>query len=299
MTRVRLDWSLGRVLYATARPAQLLLILGVYLFGVKVALFMGATLSVLALASGALVLLLTATSVHQINEYADYETDARTDRTPFSGGSGALQRFDVSRTVALRAAALSLCLGIVFAVAFAVSGWLSLRALGVLAVIAVFGWQYSVGPLRLAWRGLGELDNAALGGLVLPVYGGAVVGGTLGFVALASIPFFLVVLLNLFATQWPDREADRAVGKRTLAVQWSPTRLRRVYVGIALLAGLSLFALAGRSIPVPVALASLPVVPLVGYGAYGYTRRHTPWPTVTAMVSLLILQTAGWCWVAG
>jgi hypothetical protein len=80
-------------------------------------------------------------------------------------------------------------------------------------------------------------------------------------------------------------------------VQWPPTRLRRVYIGVALLAGLTLMALAGRFVPMPVALASLPVVPLVGYGAYGYTRRHRPWPTVAAMVTLLFLQTAGWCWV--
>ena len=288
--------TLVRVLFETSRPTQLLLIIGVYGFGVLIAAAAGTTLSPRPILAGALALLPTAASVHYVNEYADYETDALTERTPFSGGSGALHRTGLPRRVPLRAATVSLLTGAVLTAGFAVLGWLPLPAAALLAVIAVFGWQYSVGPLRLAWRGWGELDNAALGGLVLPVYGGAVVGGPLGFVALASVPFFLVVLLNLFATQWPDREADRRAGKRTLAVQWSPRRLRRVYAAVAVLAGVALFALAGRAVPVPVALASAPAAPLVVYGAYGYTERTVPWPTVTAMVALLVLQSVGWLW---
>ena len=289
--------TLFRILFETARPAQLLLILGVFSFGVLVALTAGGQTSLPAVLAGALALLPTAASVHYINEYADYETDALTDRTPFSGGSGALQRSGLPRELARDAAVVSLLVGGILTGVVALGGWLSPIAVLLLAIIAVFGWQYSVGPLQLAWRGLGELDNAALGGLVLPVYGGAVVGGRLAFVALASLPFFLVVLLNLFATQWPDREADRTVGKRTLAVRWSRPRLRRVYVGVAVLAGVALLLLTGRIIPVPVALASLPVAPLLVYAAWGFTERHVPWPTVTAMVALLIFQTAGWVWV--
>ena len=288
--------ALVRVLFETSRPSQLLLILGVYGFGVLVAAAAGTALSPRPILAGALALLPTAASVHYANEYADYETDALTERTPFSGGSGALHRTGLSRRVPLWAGAVSLLAGAVLTAPFAALGWLSPTAAALLAVIAVFGWQYSVGPLRLAWRGWGELDNAALGGLALPVYGAAVVGGPLGFVALVSVPFFLVVLLNLFATQWPDREADRRVGKRTLAVQWSPRRLRRVYAALAVLAAVALVALAGRAIPVSVALASLPVAPLVAYGAYGYTERHAPWPTVTAMVAFLLLQSVGWLW---
>ena len=286
------------VLFETSRPSQLLLILAVYLFGAKIALADGATLSTTALLSGAVAIVPIAASVHYANEYADYETDALTDRTPFSGGSGALVRSGLPRTVPLAAGVGSLALGTVIVAALTTAGVLPGPAVTVLAVITVFGWQYSVGPLKLAWRGLGELDNAALGGLALPVYGGTVVGGNAGFVALVSIPFFLVVLLNLFATQWPDRKADAEVGKRTLAVRWPASRLRKSYVAIAVVAGLALLALSVTVLPRIVALASLPVAPLLVWGAYGYTRRHVPWPTVSAMVGLLLLQLAGWCWVS-
>ena len=285
-------------LFKTSRPSQLLLILAVYLFGAKIALANGATHSTTTVLWGAGAILPIAASVHYANEFADYETDALTDRTPFSGGSGALARTGLPRTVPLTAAIGSLALGAVIVAVLTIAGLLRLSAVAVLAVIAVFGWQYSVGPLKLAWRGWGELDNAALGGLALPVYGGTVVGGDAGFVALVSIPFFLVVLLNLFATQWPDREADAEVGKRTLAVRWPASLLRKCYVAIALGAGVALLVLSVTVLPRVVTLASLLVAPLLVWGAYGYTRRHVPWPTVSAMVGLLLLQLAGWCWVS-
>jgi len=286
------------VLFKTSRPSQLLLVVGVYAFGAKIALVKGAALSPEVFLAGGAVLLPVAASVHYANEYADYETDALTDRTPFSGGSGALHRAGVGREVPLRAAALTLGVGVVLAAAFAASGRLPAPAVATVAVIAVLGWQYSVGPLKLAWRGWGELDNAVLGGLVLPVYGAAVVGGPTGEVALAVVPFFLLVFLNLLATQWPDREADAAVGKRTLAVQWSPLRLRAVYAAAALAAGLSLVALSPEILGWTVVAASLLVTPLLVWGVMGYTKRHVPWPTVFAMVGLAVAQFLAWCWVA-
>lgn len=289
--------TLARVIFETSRPSQLVLVLGVYAFGAKIALASGATLSVPALLSGAVVLLPLAASIHYANEYADYETDAMTDRTPFSGGSGALHRTGLPRRVPLVAGAVSLAVGIGLTAVLAFVGLLPVRAVVILAVSVVSGWQYSVGPLKLAWRGLGELDNAVLGGLALPVYAAAVLEGPLGFVALASVPFFLLVLLNLLATQWPDREADERAGKRTLAVQWPKRRLRYTYVGIAVLAALSLLLLAVDLLPAVVVGASLPITPLVVWGASGYTERTVPWPSVTAMVALLALQASAWCWL--
>jgi 1,4-dihydroxy-2-naphthoate octaprenyltransferase len=287
--------TLARVAVASSRPAQLLLVGGVYLLGVKIAGASGGTPTPRAVALGAVPLFALAASIHYANEYADHETDALTDRTPFSGGSGALAETGTSRALVGRLAVVALAAGVVATAGVAAAGVLDSRGVGVLGVATALGWQYSVGPLRLAWRGWGELTNAALGGLALPVYGGAVAGGPLDRVALASIPLFFLVLLNLFATQWPDRHADAAVGKRTLAVRWPAERLRRVYALVAALAAASLLVLHPGVLPTPVALASLPVAPLVGYGAAGYTERRIPWPTVTAMVALAALQFAGWC----
>ena len=288
----------ARVAVASSRPPQLALVLGVYLLGAAVAVANGTPLSVSTGALGAAPLVAVAASIHYANEYADHETDALTDRTPFSGGSGALVETDVPRAFVLGLATVTLGAGLLAAGLLALADVLGTRALAVLVGATAVGWQYSLGPLRLAWRGWGELTNAVLGGLALPVYGAAVLDGPLVTVALAAVPFFLVVLLNLFATQWPDREADAVVSKRTLAVRWSARRLRTAYAGIAALAGASLLALHPAVVPTPVLLATLPVAPLVAWGAYGYTRRQVPWPTVTAMVALAVLQFAAWAWVA-
>jgi 1,4-dihydroxy-2-naphthoate octaprenyltransferase len=285
------------LLWAASRPAQLLLVLGVYALGVKAAAVLGASVDPQTVLAGAGVLVPVAASVHYANEYADHETDTLTDRTPFSGGSGALAATGLPRSTLLGAALGALAVGTALAGAAAAVGYLNGPALGLLAAIAAFGWQYSVGPLRLAWRGFGEVTNAALGGLALPAYAAATVDGPAGTVALASVPFFLVVLLNLFATQWPDREADAAVGKRTLAVRWSPGRLRRVYTLVGVAAGGSVLALHPAPLATPVALGSLVAVPPLALGWLGYTRREVPWPTVAGMVALAAGQFAGWCLV--
>jgi 1,4-dihydroxy-2-naphthoate octaprenyltransferase len=299
--------ALALVGFKSSRPQQLLLIVGLYALGIKIALEHGATPSADTLAAGLAALLPVSASVHYVNEYADYETDALTDRTPFSGGSGALQETGLPRSVTLWAGSLALAAGTVLTAFFLLTDTLPRDAAVLLVVSAVLGWQYSVPPLALVRRGVGEIDNALLGGLLLPVYGAAVAGGRLAPVALAVVPFTLVVFLNLLEVHWPDREADAAAGKRTLVVRWPSARLRATYAAVAATAALALLALTPLGvwpasplptpIPVPVAVASFAVAPLVAWGWLGYTRRHLPWPSVAAMVGLAAVQFLAWCWV--
>ena len=297
-------------LWRMSRPAQLALIALVYGLGVAMAAARGAIAEPARVGLGLAVLLPVAASVHYANEYADAETDAITDRTPFSGGSGALSETGLPRSVALRAAVGSGAVGVALVglaagpIGLAASplggGALPTAAATLLFGILVVGWQYSVGPLRLAWRGLGEVANAALGGVALPLYGFAVVAGevTAG-AALATVPFALVVFVNLLETQWPDRRADAAVGKRTLPTRWSPGRLRAVYVGAGLAAAGSAVALTGRALPVPVAVGTLAPMTALVPGALRFTRRDEPLPAVAAMVAVAVGSTVGWAVVAG
>jgi len=72
---------------------------------------------------------------------------------------------------------------------------------------------------------------------------------------LVSAPFAPVVLVNRFATQWPDGEADATVGRRTLVVRWSRGRLRTAYAVVGVAAVGSLLAVYPEALPTPVALA--------------------------------------------
>jgi 1,4-dihydroxy-2-naphthoate octaprenyltransferase len=280
-----------------SRPDQLALITLVYAMGSAIALAHGATLEVTDTGAGLVALLLVSASVHYANEYADYFADYLAIRTPFSGGSGALQRTGAPRSLALHGGVATLVFGCLFALVCLLHGY-SVAALVVLLLIAAFGWAYSLGP-ALAWRGLGELDNAVLGGIALPAYGFAVQAGTVTPAVVAlSLPFAALVFVNLLDTTYVDREADAAVGKRTLATRWSPRRLRLAYLlGLAVWLG-SLLALWGWLLPTPVALASLSAAPFLVWGAWWYTRRRSPFPTVAAMVFTALAGTAAWLWVA-
>lgn len=278
-----------------SRPEQVLLILVVlgcgYLAGDDlrpVPAADGAT-DPLELAWCAAAVALVAVSVHIVNEYADVGTDALTRRTAFSGGSGALVDSDLPASFALRWALGSGAAASAVIAAGAALSVLSPTATVMLAVGLVGGWQYSVGPLRLSRRGLGETANAFLGGLLLPATGAVVTGAAAGPALLAFLPFALLDFVNLLETQWADREADRAVGKHTLASRLSPRALRRC----ALITVAVAYPAAFLVQPTPVALAGLCAVPLTVV-AVRRMGDGPPGPAVAAMVVHLVAQGTAW-----
>jgi 1,4-dihydroxy-2-naphthoate octaprenyltransferase len=276
------------------RPSQILLIGIVYLYGAAIAAAKGFTWDWITFAAGVSVLILVSTSVHLANEYSDYDTDRLTSRTPFSGGSGALIDSSMPRIHALYWAWITLIIGLLLAFAFVLVGTLDLLSLLVLAGGAFFGWMYSLVPLAFAWRGWGELVNSSLGGLLLPLYGYSAIGGTIDwFPVYVSLPFFGLAFLNLLATTWPDRIADEKVGKRTLATRWDSHTLRILYWTIAIAAGTVLLVIS-LQIAAPIFWLSFAITPFVLWGGLTYTRSENPFPSVAAMVGLVVLQLIAW-----
>lgn len=301
-------------LWAASRPSQLALIGLLYVLGIGMTttgppLIAGeATVNALEdvaapgfstrVVTGAVALFAVAVAIHYANEYADADTDALTDPTPFSGGSGALVETGLPATF-LRfamAAAVAIAVGVTL-IGYAF-GVLPLDAVGILFVGLVAGIAYSLPPVSLVRRGVGEPVNMVLGGLLLPVYGVAVVATPTVVTALALVPFTLVVGCNLLAVHWPDRNADEAVGKRTLAVRWTPSGLRRSFVILATLAASSTVSLWWSGVfPDALALAHLAPVGFLVWGWATLTRQRSPLPAVAAMVALAVAATAAWWWV--
>jgi 1,4-dihydroxy-2-naphthoate octaprenyltransferase len=301
-------------LWAASRPSQLALVGLLYALGVGMAttgspiVADDATVDTLAdvvapgfskgVVAGAVALLPVAVAVHYANEYADADTDALTDRTPFSGGSGALVETGLPVSFLRVATAVACATAVVAVLSGAVTGRLPLDAACLLLAILVAGVAYSVPPVAFVRRGVGEPVNAALGGLVLPVYGVAVVAAPTGSAALAVVPFTLVVGCNLLAVHWPDRRADETVGKRTLAVRWVPGRIRLAFAMLAILAGTVTTGLWWSGIlPDAVVVAHLAPVPSLVWGWTTLTRRRSPVSAVTAMVALAVSTTVAWWWV--
>lgn len=287
------------------RPEQLLLALAVAALGAAMATARGAALTATTAAVAAVALLATWTSLHLANEWADHETDRLTTelgtRTRFSGGSETLPGEDVPRRTVAGAAVAAGVVGLGLTVGAWAAGVLSGGAAAVQVVTAAAGYAYSLPPVRLAWRGLGEVANSVAGGVGLPLYGYGATAGVLGPEAVWPVlPFTALVFGNLLATQWPDRRADGAVGKRSLAVRWSARRLRVAFTvaTVGAYAGAGLLLVSGR-VPETVALATFLGAPLSAWAVVTFTRRPSPFPAVAAMVVVAVGQLAAWAATAG
>ena len=107
-----------------------------------------------------------------------------------------------------------------------------------MAAMLLLALGYTVPPLKLCWRGLGELDVGATHSLGVMLCGYLLQGGAWrdAFPWLASVPLFLAILPSIMLAGFPDLEADRAVGKGTLAVRLGHRGILRLAMLPALLA---------------------------------------------------------------
>ncbi|HEX8538121.1 MAG TPA: prenyltransferase [Cystobacter sp.] len=167
------------------------------------------------------------------NDWADQETDRRNrTATVFSGGSRVLVEGRLSPR-ALGTAAIA-CAVMLVGVSVGLAVVLRAPLLGVLAVAAVaLLWAYSYPPLRLSYRGGGELLQMLGVAGVLPLYGYLAQGG-----ALADFPWALTAMLLpthlacSIATALPDEPSDRDSGKHTLPVRVGGERAAWVIVAL-------------------------------------------------------------------
>jgi 1,4-dihydroxy-2-naphthoate octaprenyltransferase len=111
---------------------------------------------------------------------------------------------------------------------------LSLPYLLILGIIGVASSLFYVGPpFKLAYRGIGELVLGLNFGPVMTL--GAFYVQTGRFMLepfLASIPVGLLIAAVVWINEFPDMEADKAVGKKNLVLRLGYTRSIRVYVGM-------------------------------------------------------------------
>lgn len=173
------------------------------------------------------------------NDYADREGDAKNaNPTFFSGGSRVIPEGLLTPTQLKRAA---IGVGVLLVAASGVAGFLVDRPLlpaFALAAIAILV-AYSLPPMRLSYRGYGELAQGLGVGLVLPLMSLYVQTGDLEHVPYDAFgPLVLLGFASNILTALPDVEADRAVGKASWPVRRGEAKARRdalVFLGIGLL----------------------------------------------------------------
>jgi 1,4-dihydroxy-2-naphthoate octaprenyltransferase len=231
-------------------------------------------------------------SVNALNEYFDFKSglDARTERTPFSGGSGTLPQMPDMARHALATGVITLVItGLIGLYFLSVRGLLllPLGALGLLVIATYTIWLARNPLLCLIAPGLGF-------GLLMVMGTDFVLSGGYSWTAFIAslVPFFLVSDL-LLLNQFPDVEADRSVGRKNFPIVVGRKTSSLIYGGFLFLAYLC--------IVVGVYFGHLPVVSLLGLativiavpafvGAFRYaedTKRLIPYMGLNVIINIL------------
>jgi 1,4-dihydroxy-2-naphthoate octaprenyltransferase len=230
-------------------------------------------------------------SVNAFNEYFDFRSglDSRTERTPFSGGSGTLpERPNLARqtlATALFAFAITGLIGIYFLRVRGLS-LLPLGILGLLTVVAYTPWLARYPVLCLIAPGLGF-------GTLMVMGTHFVLTGQYSWTAFFAslVPFFLVSDL-LLLNQFPDVEADRSVGRKHFPIVIGRRAssfiygvfLLSAYLAIAL--GVYLGYLPGTSL---IGLLTIVIAVPTFVGAYRYAedvQKLTPYMGLNVIINI-------------
>jgi len=131
-----------------------------------------------------------------------------------------------------------------------------------IAGVAV-GVAYTAPPLKLVYRGLGEIAVAIGFGPIMLLGAYVVQTGELAWepFVLSLVPGLLIALI-LYVNEIPDRRSDAEAGKRTLPVRLSPNTVRTGYLVAAMAAfAIILGGVVGGLFPWPTvaALAAVPI----------------------------------------
>jgi 1,4-dihydroxy-2-naphthoate octaprenyltransferase len=191
------------------------------------------------LSSGAVILIMWMT--YYLAERNDLEGDRiNQDFNRFSGGSRILVNGALPIWVPLLlgyACLLAACLsGMTIYLHYQTGPWtLFLGGLGIF-----FGYFYSEKPFQWSYRGIGEILVGFCYGW-LPIATGFYLftGFFTPQVFLLSMPVSLSIFNVILINEFPDEEADRAIGKRNLVVRFGKERMGEFYLSLSVLVGLS------------------------------------------------------------
>jgi putative NADPH-quinone reductase/1,4-dihydroxy-2-naphthoate octaprenyltransferase len=192
-----------------------------YTIGALLAWRHGGTFSPQVYWLGYLCLFLMEALTVMSNEWFDQGTDRLNHHAgPFNGGSRVLVEGELASGSVRRAMlGLALLLGLALAVLAALPGPAGPGPMAMLA-LAVLAVGYTAPPLKLSYRGLGELDVGLTHSFAAILCGGLLQSGVWRdpHLWLIGAPLFFATLAAITLSALPDHEADRMVAKRTLAV---------------------------------------------------------------------------------
>ncbi len=181
-----------------------------------------------------------------INDYFDYQSDLKNKYfSPFTGGSrvivdGLLGFRQIRKGIFASLALSFVVLGFLLS---SQGGSLQTTSLtcGILFVLAI---GYTAPPIKLSYRGLGELTVGFTHSFAVIICGYLFQGGRIGdrLPWLLSLPLFLAVLPSIILSGVPDYEADKLINKRTWAVRFGRKGAGRLAIAFTILSAGTILA---------------------------------------------------------
>ena len=220
-----------------------------FLLGNFLAYLATGRLNLWVLGLGSVVVFMVMGAVNAGNTYYDFETDVQNKEfSVYSGGIRVLVEKKISQRkralwFAIGVLVVALPIGLLLPFYFHTGPWtIPLGLFGALA-----GWFYTGWPLKLVYRGLGELVVAICGGMLTVVAGYYLQAGRFDPVLIPVAGALGFSILNvIFINEFADAPSDARSGKKTFVVRFGQDATARAYlfdlaVALAFVAAAPLF----------------------------------------------------------
>ena len=256
------------------RPQFLLLVPVCVFAGVAASLYMGYSLNPLYFVLAFFGALFAHISVNVLNDYFDYRSgiDLKTQRTPFSGGSGMLPGALLGPKKVLLLGIGSLAVTVLIGIYFIFIYEWTILPIGLLGVALVLLYT----PYITKLPGITELVGPGLGfGLIVLGTYFTQTGAYSVMAVVTTVIVGLFVANLLLLNEFPDVEADRSAGRRHIPIVLSKGKAAKIYCLIVVLAyALIIGAVIAEVLPL-LALLGLVTLPLGIRAINGVLKFHS------------------------
>jgi len=253
-----------RLIFILSRPLFLLGGALVYGLGVGIARFLGAPIDWGYYFLGQAYVTSMQLGAQYLNEYFDAPADEEnTNRTPFSGGSGAIGEGKLSRETAMWAALTALT--ILASLTVVLISVVDLSPLLITIIILAFmgSFFYSTPPVRLENTGYGELTTSILVANLVPIFAFVLQYGEMHrLLVMTTFSLTALHLAMMIVFEFPDYLNDLKHAKYNLLVRVGWQRGMIMHNVLILTAFLLLGLAATYGLPLAIALPAFIPLPL-------------------------------------
>ena len=258
-----------RLFIQLSRPFFLLGGALVYALGVGIARYLGAPIDWGLYILGQAYITTMQLSAQLLNEYFDSPADRdNPNRTPFSGGSGAVGDGKLSQEFVMWAALTSLTILASLTVVLFNVTTISPLLVTIVGLAFIGSFFYSAPPIRLSNSGYGELTTSILVANLVPIFAFVLQSGELHrLLVMSTFPLTALHLAMMIVFEFPDYLNDIKYDKYNLLVRVGWERgmvLHNILIltaffllGLAAMFGLPLAIVLPAFIPLPLGLLQI------------------------------------------